>query len=257
MLDALNELLGPHVFPARDDGGDPRICPTCGTGQLSLKLGKFGAFVGCSNYPECRYTRQLGDRRRERQWRASVGGDGTRCSATIPRPARGHAAHRPLRPLCPARRGGEGEAEARRACPRAGTPATIDLEKALALLALPREVGMHPETGKPISAGLGRYGPFVLHDGTYANLESVEEVFSVGLNRAVSRASPRSRPAAAAAAAAATPAALKDARRASATAAPITVRDGRYGPYVNHGKVNATLPKGMDPTSVTLERRWR
>jgi DNA topoisomerase-1 len=129
---------------------------------------------------------------------------------------------------------------------------TLDLDRALALLALPRTVDLHPETGKPITAGIGRYGPFVLHDGTFANLDSVEEVFSVGINRAVSLLAekkagggPRAR---------AAPAALKSLGEHPAEGGAITVRDGRYGAYVNHGKVNATLPKGMDPASVTLEQ---
>src|SRR5690606_16398211 len=135
--------------------------------------------------------------------------------------------------------------------PKGWTPDTMDHEKALALLSLPRDVGQHPETGKMISAGLGRYGPFVLHDGTYANLESIEDVFSIGLNRAVTViaekkskfANGKGR---------ATPAALKELGD-HPDGGPITVRDGRYGPYVNWGKVNATLPKGKEPASVTVE----
>ena len=169
VLDALNEELAPLVFPKREDGSDPRICQVCGTGKLSLKLGKYGAFVGCSNYPECNFTRQLSS--------DSNGGDE---AAALERAAvarqgsayrRGnHPALRPLRPLCPARRRQGGQA--RRACRRAGRRPTVDHEKALALLSLPRDIGAHPETGKMISSGIGRYGPFILHDGNYANVES-------------------------------------------------------------------------------------
>jgi DNA topoisomerase-1 len=140
----------------------------------------------------------------------------------------------------------------RASIPRGWNAATLDLEQALALLALPREVGLHPESGKPITAGIGRYGPFVLHDGTFANLDSVEEVFSVGLNRAVTLIAEK----------------LAGGGRRGGRSAPralktlgdhpqggaVTVRDGKYGPYVNHGKVNATLPKDVDPEHVTLEQ---
>ena len=135
--------------------------------------------------------------------------------------------------------------------PKGWTPDSIDHEKALALLSLPRDVGQHPESGKMISAGLGRYGPFLLHDGKYANLETIEDVFSVGINRAVSviaekaaKGGGRERSA---------PAALKDLGEHPDGGGVITVREGRYGPYVNFGKVNATLPKGKDPASVTVE----
>ena len=146
---------------------------------------------------------------------------------------------------------GDGKEAKRSSLPKGWTVDTIDHEKALALLSLPRDVGKHPETGKMISAGLGRYGPFVLHDGTYANLESIEDVFSIGLNRAVigdcrkaGQGQGRARRHACGA----------QGRLASIRmAAAVTVRDGKYGPYVNFGKVNATLPKGKDPMSVTLE----
>jgi hypothetical protein len=182
------------------------------------------------------------------QWRSGGGRRATSCSArTRTRPRRSRCA-RPLRPLCPARRRQGSQALQ----PAQGLDAgSIDHEKALALLALPRDVGKHPESGKMISAGIGRYGPFVLHDGTYANLERIEDVFSIGLNRAVSViAEKRQGPAAAVAARRPR---LKDLGEHPDGGGKITVRDGRYGPYVNFGKVNATLPKGKDPQS----SRWR
>src|SRR5690606_20299925 len=137
---------------------------------------------------------------------------------------------------------GEGKEAKRASLPKGWTPETVDHEKALALLALPRDIGRHPETGKMIAAGIGRYGPFLLHDGRYANLETVEDVFTIGLNRAVSVIAERNARAANGRGRAA-PAALKE-LGAHPDGGAVTVRDGRYGPYVNHGKVNATLPKG-------------
>ncbi|WP_309084567.1 type I DNA topoisomerase [Chelativorans sp.] len=246
VLDALNEELAPLVFPPRDDGGDPRICPKCGTGKLSLKLGKFGAFVGCSNYPECGYTRQLGENPGE-NGEAEAGGDGTKVLGTDP--FTGEEITLRNGRFGPYVQRGDGKDAKRASLPKGWTPDGIDHEKALALLSLPRDVGKHPETGKMISAGIGRYGPFLLHDGAYANLESVEDVFSVGLNRAVSLIAEKK---AKTNGARAKPAALKELGE-HPDGGVITVRDGRFGPYVNLGKVNATLPKGKDPMSVTRE----
>ncbi|MEP3438485.1 MAG: type I DNA topoisomerase [Hoeflea sp.] len=246
VLDALNEALAPLVFPVREDGSNPRICPTCGTGNLSLKLGKYGAFVGCSNYPDCNFTRQLSN---------DQNADGDAALSNEPRDL-GKDPHteEPIT-LRTGRFGpyvqrGEGKEAKRSSLPKGWAPDTIDYEKALALLSLPRDIGQHPESGKMISSGLGRYGPFVLHDGTYANLESIEDVFSIGLNRAVTviaekqaKGPGRGR---------GTPAALK-ALGDHPDGGPVTVRDGKYGPYVNWGKINATLPKDKVPTEVSLE----
>ncbi len=250
VLEHLNELLGPHVFPPRADGGDPRQCPSCGTGKLSLKVGKYGAFVGCSNYPECRYTRQLvvsGDGGSG----AELGADG-KVLGTDPETGRDVILKNGrFGPYLQLGEAANGEDKPKRAgLPRGWNPATIDLEQALRLLALPREVGLHPESGKPITAGIGRYGPFVLHDGTFANLNSVDEVFTVGLNRAVSLIAEKM--AGGGRRGRATPTALRTLGEHPA-GGTVTVREGRYGPYVNHGKVNATLPKDMTPETVTME----
>jgi DNA topoisomerase-1 len=246
VLEALNEVLGEHLFPARADGGDPRACPACANGRLSLKLGKYGAFVGCSNYPECRFTRQLTD--------------GAENGAAQPPPEGTLLGEDPESGLPVTLRSGrfgpyvqlgDGEKPKRSSIPKGWAVEDIDLEAALRLLSLPREIAAHPETGKPIVAGIGRYGPFVEHDGKYANLDSVEEVFSVGANRAISllaekqRRGGRSR---------ATPAALKELGEHPTLGGPVTVRSGRYGPYVSHGKLNATLPRDLQPEAVDLER---
>ncbi|HVK91207.1 MAG TPA: topoisomerase C-terminal repeat-containing protein, partial [Mycoplana sp.] len=222
-------------------------CQVCGTGKLSLKLGRYGAFVGCSNYPECNYTRQLS---------SETNGDAEAAAANEPQ-SLGKDPHTDeeitLRSgrFGPYVQRGDGKEAKRASLPKGWTPASIDHEKALALLSLPRDIGAHPESGKMISSGIGRYGPFVLHEGTYANLESVEDVFSIGLNRAVSVLADKQSKGGGARGRG-TPAALKTLGDHPDGGA-ITVRDGRYGPYVNWGKVNATLPKGKDADAVTLE----
>jgi DNA topoisomerase-1 len=246
VLDALNDMLSDHIFPAREDGSDPRKCPTCGTGTLSLKLGKFGAFIGCSNYPDCKHTMQLSDAATGQSSEA-VAGDGVLGTD----PESGEEVFLKSGRFGPYVQLGEGKEPKRSSLPKGWEAASLTLERALQLLKLPREVGLHPETGLPISAGLGRYGPFLLHDGKYANLPDVEEVFTVGLNRAVDLIAQKAA------------AGGRGGRGGAAVAAiqtfehdggPITVRAGRYGPYVNQGKVNATLPKDLKPEDVTLEQ---
>ncbi len=249
VLEALNEILGPHIFPPKADGGDPRACPVCGSGRLSLKIGRFGAFIGCSNYPECRYTRQFTEPQGAENEATPPEGKllGYDPDTGLPVTLRSGR----FGPYVQLGEAENGEKPKRASIPRGMDAATIDLERALQLLALPREVGLHPESGKPITAGIGRYGPFVLHDGTYANLESLEDVFTIGINRAVTLLAEK----------AAGGKGKWQRRKAEVLkdlgehpeGGKIEVLSGRYGPYVKHGSINATLPKGKDPLALTRE----
>jgi DNA topoisomerase-1 len=259
VLDALNDLLEPHIFPARADGGDVRQCPTCGTGKLSLKVGRFGAFIGCSNYPECRFTRQMTPGAGGIQSTKVLGVDPvTNLEVTI-RGGRfgtylqlGEQAPVEKRP-----KGSKGpkpppsEKPKRASLPKGVAPEDIDLDKALALLALPREVGLSPEDGEPILAGVGRFGPYVKHGKVYASLEDGDNVLTVGLNRAMHLIADKI----------ANP---KKGRRFGADpgktlgdhpdkGGSIVVKNGRYGPYVSHNGVNATLTGDKTPDTVTLD----
>ncbi len=245
VIDALDALLAPHLFPPRADGADPRQCPNCSGGRLTLKLSKFGAFIGCSNYPECRYTRPL-----------SAPGEGgaeigTKVLGTDPESGL-EVTLRSGRfgPYVQLGEGVDGEKPKRAGLPKGTSPEDVDLQKALQLLSLPREVGRHPEDGEPIRAGIGRFGPYVQHGKTYANLESPGDVFTIGLNRAVTLIAekvargPRHRFGA-------------DPGRPlgdhPVKSGPIVAKNGRYGPYVSHGGVNATLPRDKTPETVTLD----
>jgi DNA topoisomerase-1 len=244
VLDALDTALAPFLYPPKADGADPRVCPTCGTGRLSLKTSRFGPFVGCSNYPECRYTRPIGQAEGEE----NAGENGDRELGTDPET--GQTVWLKAGRFGPYVQLGEGEKPKRSSLPKGWSPAIMDLEKALRLLRLPREVGPHPEDGQPILAGIGRYGPFVQHAGTYANLSSVDEVFEVGLNRAVAvlaekRAGGAGRRGEAQA--------LKELGAHPADGQPVRVLSGRYGPYIKHGATNANVPRGADPQALTLE----
>ena len=240
VLDALDTLLGPHFFRQEEGGADPRACLTCGDGRLNLKLGKFGAFIGCSNYPDCRYTTPLtvtnGDAA------GGAGGGGPRDLGTDP--ASGLAVtlrNGPYGTYVQLGEAAEKKKPKRASLPRGMAPDTVDLERALGLLSLPRVIGAHPDAGETIVAGIGPYGPYIKHGGTYVSLKE-DDVLSIGLNRAV--------------------ALLADAPRRAAgkivgahpdDGKDVTVRSGRYGPYVQHGGLRATLPKETESESLTLE----
>lgn len=246
VIDELDTAIGPFLFPDKGDGADARLCPLCKQGRLHLKASfkMKSSFIGCSNYPECRYTRGFGaatgvedggdrdlgvDPDTGAPVALKIGRFGPYVETTIP---------------------GE-EKPKRSSLPKGWSPATLALEQALRLLALPREVGIHPEDGKPISAGLGRYGPFVLHAGTYANVADIDEVFEIGLNRAVVLLAEKRAGKFAGRGAATAP--LKDLGAHPESGEPVHVMAGRFGPYVKSGKVNATLPKGTAPEDMTME----
>ena len=254
VLEALNELLGPHIFPDKGDGSDPRSCPNCGEGRLSLKVsGKFGAFIGCSRYPDCRYTRQLaqptdGDPEMANPDGKLLGHDPETGLPVTVRTGR-FGAYLQLGEQGPDKE----DKPKRSSIPKGIDAATIDLEKALQLLSLPREVGLHPETGNMITAGLGRYGPFVLHDGKYANLESMEEVFTVGINRAVAVIAEKAAGGGKGRFQRAGPTVLKDLGAHPEEGGPIQILSGRYGPYIAHNKVYANVPRNKEPAAVSVE----
>lgn len=290
VIDALNDDLGPHFFPARGDGKDPRACPACSGGKLGLKLGKFGAFIGCSNYPECRYTRplevpgngangsgtglegpkalgteeasglavslrkgpygfyiQLGDEASAAAAAAAANGNGAAHVVTETAPAEAPPVEEPgakkkrkkkvAKPPAPKPK--------RVSLPRDVKPDEVTLELATKLLALPREIGLHPETGKPITAGIGRFGPYIKHESTFKSLPSSEELFTIGLNRAVdllAQAKMRGS------------VALRELGPHPVGGQPVRILKGTYGPYVKHGKLNATLPKDLTPEGITMEQ---
>jgi DNA topoisomerase-1 len=228
---ALDDFLAPWLFPDKGDGSDPRLCPLCGTGQLGLRGGKFGAFVACSNYPDCKYTRRFGQGEETASEGPAEIGNGI--------------------VLKSGRFGPYLERDgARSSLPKDVPQDGLTLEMAEKLLSLPREVGAHPESGKPITASIGRYGPYLAHDGKYARLSSTAEVFDTGMNAAVVKL---------AEAAAAKgerggtrePIAVLGAHPESGK--EIKVMAGRFGPYASDGTTHATLPKSADPKAVTLE----
>ena len=240
VLDVLDDALAPQLYSPREDGTDPRVCPKCGNGTLHLKSSRTGGFVGCGNYPECTFTRPISgeiDESSDRLLGEDAGDEIFLKSGRFgPYVQRGEATKEAPKPP-------------RASLPKGWASAEMDLERALKLLNLPREVGPHPEDGEMIEAGIGRYGPFVKHGRTYANLKEVDDVFTIGMNRAVeelakkaSRGSART---------AATP--LKELGEHPNEGGPVNVMDGRYGAYVKFGKVNATLPKDVKPEDVTMD----
>ena len=230
---ALDEFLSPWLYPPRADGSDPRVCPQCGTGRLSLRGGRFGAFVACSNYPDCKYTQKFGQGGDQAQSDGPTDlGDGIALKSGRfgPYVERG---------------------DKRASIPKDVPPEDVTAEVAQRLLSLPREIGPHPETGKPITASIGRYGPYLAHDGKYAKLGSTAEVFETGMNAAVAKLADAASGAGRQRSASREPLAVLGKHPASG--GDIKVMAGRYGPYVTDGTTNATLPKGKDPGTVTLD----
>ena len=240
----LDTFLSDYLFPPRDDGTDPRLCPKCGAGRLALRGGRYGAFVACSNYPECKFTRKFAQGSENDEAAASddalLGTD----PVTELEVSRRTGRFGPYVQL------GDGK-EAKRASIPKDIP-ELDLDWALKLLGLPREVGLHPETTKPITASIGRYGPYLAHEGKYARLRSTAEVFETGMNAAVVKL-----------AEAAAGAGGRGGRQVAepikvlgahpVSGAEMRVMAGRYGAYVTDGTTNATLPKDKPAEALTAE----
>ncbi len=241
VLDVLDDALAPQLYPPKEDGSDPRRCPKCGNGQLHLKSSRTGGFVGCGNYPECNFTRPISGETNESAERllGEENGDEIflKSGRYGPYIQRGEPSEENKKPQ-------------RASLPKGWSASDIELEKALKLLSLPREVGPHPEDGQIIEAGIGRYGPFVRHGRTYANLKDPDDVFNIGMNRAVEELAKK---ATAGSGRGTASKAIKELGEHPEGGGSVNVMDGRYGPYVKYAKINATIPKGKDPEEITLE----
>ena len=242
VIDALDKDLGSHFFPVPADGGDPRECPACRAGRLGLKLGRHGSFIGCSNYPTCEYTRRL------------IVEGGEEGGETLKEGKRDLGAHPENGENVTVRRGPyglyvqQGDADPedkkrkprRTAIPRGMDGEQMTLDQAIGLLSLPRLVGLHPDRGEPIEAGIGRFGPFVKMGAIFASLDKDDDVLHVGLNRAVDALAKK-----------------LDSIRSIGThpgdKQPVVVRKGRFGPYIQHGNTVANLPKDLAMDDVGLD----
>ncbi|HEX8526109.1 type I DNA topoisomerase [Allosphingosinicella sp.] len=241
VTEALDEFLAPWLFPDKGDGTDARLCPACGQGRLSLRGGRYGAFVACSNYPECRFTRRFGQGGDES---AADGGP----ELLGQHPESGQDIFRKTGRFGAYVEMGEGKEAKRSSIPK--DAGELDLDLAVKLLSLPRTVGDHPETGKPITASIGRYGPYLAHDGKYAKLAGTAEVFETGMNAAVVKLADAER---GGGRARGSREPLKVLGPHPRTEAEIRLMEGRFGPYVTDGTTNATLPKTLAPDQLTLE----
>ena len=246
VLDVLDDMLAPHLFPASKDGTDPRQCPTCGNGRLGLKLGRYGAFIGCSNYPDCNFTRQLAANGAASADKVLGKDPDTGLDVAIKTGRFGTYLQLGETPK------DKSEKPKRAGLPKGTSPDDMTLELAIKLLSLPREIGKSPEDGEAIVAGIGRFGPYVQHGKTYANLDSSEDVFTIGLNRAITLiAEKRANP--------------SKGRRFGGDpgrsvgdhpqrGGAILVKKGRYGPYVTNSGINATIPDNIVPDEITLDQ---
>ncbi len=252
VLDKLDEELGPHFFPANDNGGkSPRDCPSCANGRLGLKLGKFGAFIGCSNYPTCKFTRKLGIVDPEKDALSGANLNEPKLLGTDPATGKAVTLRNGPYGLYIQLGEMEGKEKPKRASLLKGmTPDELSFEKAQQILSLPRELGLHPEDQQPVLAGVGRFGPYVRHGTKYKSIPADESVLEIGMNRAVAllaeaKATGRGR------------AAIKPLRVVGnhpADNAPIELYDGRYGMYVKHDGINATVPRDLKPEELTVDQ---
>jgi len=243
---ALDEFLAPMLFPDKGDGSDPRLCPLCHEGRLSLRGGRFGAFIACSNYPECKYTRKFG----QPGGTEGAGAEGNGAEEVGKHPETGESIVRKAGRFGPYIEMGSGKEAARSSIPKDLPNGELTLDWAVRLLSLPRTIGDHPETGKPITASLGRYGPYLAHDGKYAKLNGTAEIFETGMNAAVSKladaagrnggARRGTEP-------------LKVLGTHPTSGGEVKLMAGRFGPYVTDGATNATLPKTVQQDALTLD----
>jgi DNA topoisomerase I len=244
VLEALDQLLAMYAFGTAKDGKDPRQCPDCKTGKVGLKIGRFGPYIACSAYPDCNYKTQLGSA-------ASAGEDADGNELRLPKtlgtdPASGESISLRKGPYGAYVQLGESKTPKRASLFKSMKPENITLEIALALLSLPRELGAHPDTGKPIIVNNGRFGPYIMHDGKFTSLPSSEDPLTIGINRAVdvlSRAPSKS----------GGNEKLRVLGKHPDDDAEVAIYKGRYGPYIKHGKVNAPFPKSASLDALTLE----
>jgi DNA topoisomerase-1 len=241
VIDALDQDLGPHFFPPRPDGTDPRLCPACHNGRLGLKLGRHGSFIGCSNYPKCQFTRRLAIEGGEGD--AEVLKEGMRTLGHHPQTGEDITVKRGPYGLYVQQ--GEPDPADKKAKPRrTSLPKGVDgeaitLEQALGLLSLPRLVGKHPETGQDMEAGLGRFGPYIKMGSIFASLDKDDDILSIGVNRAVDVIGRKL-------------ASVRILGQHPKDGADIQVRKGRFGPYLQHGQTVANLPRGVMMDDITL-----
>ena len=246
VLEKINEVLEPHLFPIEEAGINPRECKNCGNGRLSMRTARSGgAFIGCSNYPDCRFTRPFGPPGTES---SAIGPDGKLL---------GHDGEDPIS-LRDGRYGPyvqrgnlteENPKPQRMSIPKTWAIDELTFEKAVQLLSLPREIGPHPEDGVLIESSIGRFGPYVKHGTMYANITDIDEVWTIGMNRAVEELAKKA--ARGGRGAAATP--LLELGEHPSEGGPVNVMSGKYGPYVKWGKINATIPKEVEPEKVTMD----
>ena len=243
VIDALDEELGPHFFPARDDGTDPRVCAACGKGRLGLKLGRYGSFIGCSNYPTCQFTRRLAiDGAEDSNGNADTLKEGMRTLGHSPDTGEEITVRRGPYGLY-VQQGEQTEDKKvrpkRTSLTRGMDGDQITLDQALGLLSLPRLIGLHPETQEKIEAGIGRFGPYVKMGAIFGSLDKDDDVLAIGLNRAVDLVAKKM-------------ASVRTLGDHPSDKAPVSVRKGRFGPYFQHGMTVANLPRGMAMEDATL-----
>ena len=239
VLEKVDVLLEQHFFPSDDTGTPMRTCQHCQGGTLGLKLGRHGAFIGCSNYPDCKYTRQINQEEGEGSQNDDMAG-GDRCLGVDPESGMEIWLRKGPYGVYVQQGDADTKKPKRSSLPKNMEIASVDLDRGLALLALPREIGTHPDTNLMISAGIGRYGPYLRYSDAYISIPADDTVITIGINHAVTMINESGQK-------------IGRSLGSMGDEGDIKVKSGRFGPYVELGKVRATIPKSMDPDTITLE----
>ena len=240
ILDMLNESLADIIFDKDQEGKTLRVCNCGKNGELSLKVGRFGAFIGCSNYPECKFTRPLSRIKAAQEDFMSEPKD-------IGETDEGKKIILKKGRFGPYLQVGNDEKEMKNfSIPKGMSPNDIDIDKAKFLSGLPKVLGKYPENNEDITLNNGRFGPYVKCANKSATLESPDDIFSIGLNKAVTliaEAKPGRR----------SSNEIKNLGEHPEDKKPVKVMKGQFGPYIKYKTINATIPDDKDPNDVTME----
>jgi DNA topoisomerase-1 len=242
VLEKVDILLEKHFFPVDDDGVPIRKCNHCEGGTLGLQVGRYGAFIGCSNYPDCKYTRQIGQDDEDSNDDSFASGDQT--LGTDPETGLPVLVRKGPYGLYIQLGDAETKKPKRTSLPKEMNISSLDLNKGLALLNLPREIGIHPSNGEMIDAGVGRYGPFLRFGGAYVSIPADDTVITIGLNYAVELIDTSGKTAGRN---------LGNHQLEGGKEDDIKIKSGRFGPYVEHDGIRATIPKKYNPETLSFE----
>ena len=255
VLDLLNESLGELIFESDENGKINRKCKLCDTGELSLKNSfRGGAFIGCSNYPDCKFTRPLSKSKANDQIALAepklIGQNENGKEIYLKNGRFGPYLQYEIIDEVDQSKKKKKKKDNNNlknvSIPKGIEIDQINLEKAKYLCSLPKVIGQHPDNGKDITINSGRFGPYLKCENKSARLENVDEIFTIGLNRAITLIA-EAKPGRISSSL------IKDLGEHPEDKKPVRIMKGQYGPYIKYKSLNATIPEEKDPTELTME----